>query len=60
MLGRVRGRVRVCRDWEGVRCAGEGEGVQGLGGCEVCWGGYDGDWEDARCAGEGVMGTGRV
>ena len=27
------GRVRVCRDWEGVRCVGEGEGVLGLGGC---------------------------
>ena len=25
----VLGRVRVCRDWEGVRCAGEGEGVLG-------------------------------
>ena len=30
--GGVLGRVRVCRDWEGVRCAGEGEGVI------VCWG----------------------
>ena len=27
-------RVRVCRDWEGVRCAGEGEGE--LGKVRVC------------------------
>ena len=25
------GRVRVCRDWEGVRYAGEGEGVMWTG-----------------------------
>ena len=33
------GRGWCVGDWEGVRYAGEGEGVQGLGGCEVCWGG---------------------